>query len=95
MRYDIEKISCDEQRNIALLTTENGKVIAIEYYPGSEEPTNIGTSDHVGYVLHGKTSDGFPCQIEFDFGTVVQDGLDLYDWRLESDDTEARLIVYA
>lgn len=95
MRYDIVKITYDEYHNIALLTTSNGKAIAIEYYPGSEEPTNIGTSDHVGYVLHGKTSDRFPCRIEFDFGTVVQDSLDLYDWRLESDDTEARLIVYA
>lgn len=95
MKYQIAKIEYDEQRNIALLTTENRNLVTVEYYQGSEEPTNIGTSGHVGYCIHGKTSDGFPCRIDFDFGTVVQDSLDLYDWRLESDDTEARLIVYA
>lgn len=98
MKYNITKITYDSQHNIALVTTEDGKPVAVEYYPGSEEPCNIGTSDHIGYVLHGHVmqDNGIaPCVIEFDFGTVVQDSLDLYDWRLESDDTEARLIVYA
>ena len=95
MKYVIKKITYDDQRNVALVTTEDGQVISVALYRGSEEPTNIGTSDHVGYCIHGKTSDGFPCRIDFDFGTIEHDSLDLYDWRLESDDTEARLIVYA
>lgn len=84
-----------ETDNVARITTENGQVISVALFGGSEEPTNIGASGHVGYCIHGKTSDGFPCRIDFDFGTIEQDSLDLYDWRLESDDTEARLIVYA
>ena len=91
----ISKIEYDDLRNVARITTEDGQVISVALYRGSEEPTNIGTSGHVGYCIHGKTSDGFPCRIDFDFGTIEQDSLDLYDWKLESDDTEARLIVYA
>ena len=91
----ISKIEYDDPCNVARITTEDGQVISVALYRGSEEPTNIGTSGHVGYAIHGKTIDGTPCRIDFDFGTVVQDSLDLYDWRLESDDTEARLIVYA
>lgn len=91
----ISKIEYDDLRNVARITTEGGQAISVTLYRDSEEPTNIGASGHVGYCIHGKTADGFPCRIEFDFGTIEQDSLDLYDWRLESDDTEARLIVYA
>lgn len=92
---DIAKIAYDDQRNIALVTTDDGKTVTVDLYQGSEEPINICTSDRVGYCIHGKTSDGMPCRIDFDFGTTEQESLDLYDWRLESDDTKARLIIYA
>lgn len=98
MKYNLAKITYDEPHTIALVTTENGKPIAVCYYPGSEEPCNIGTTGHIGYAMHGHVMQDngiVPCVIEFDFGTSEQASLDLYDWRLESDDTRATLKIFA
>lgn len=47
MRHEIKKITYAEQVNTALITTADGKKIAIEIYPDCTEPCNLGTSNHV------------------------------------------------
>lgn len=100
MRYEVKKIA--HQRDMKVVTLDDGRTIRISVNDGDEEPVNAG--GNIAYALMGRLVDdldgdtpaGSVCRLVWDFGAVEEpDSLDLLDWWLEDDRTSCRLEIWA